>query len=153
MKRHLLPIMLAITALLSLGMFTSCGDDGPWYDGPGGWDNSFYDNRLIGTWELIQANESSVGPNDTNYLYFRGEGRGTYYYQERGQRYSEPLSYYCQESSSPSSMYQINLKYGNGNPTTMTYWFTNSGNSLWLQWLTNSGTITYLYQAVNGVPW
>lgn len=151
MKKSRLSLLAILLAVISCGaIFTSCDNDDPW-DGPG--PNAFYDNRLEGTWELYQANGHDVGPADTNYLYFNGDGRGTYYYLRNGREYSEPLAYFCQESLSPSSYYQINLRYGNDAPVTMSYWFTDRGYRLWLSWLTDSGTITYCYRPYQGYPW
>lgn len=156
MKKHyILTLGLGLlTAFLALSLSSCYSDDG-WDDGPGPWGNSFYDNRLNGWWELVQADDMLVGRYDTNYLDFLGDGRGYYYYYRNGQPYSERMRYYCQDSGNTSTIYQINLKYGNSAPTTMTYWFTdNNGRVLWLQWLTDSGrTVTYLYRRVGGAPW
>lgn len=146
-KLSLLTLGLMLLPALSL---TSCGED-DWYPSPPyGWD-SFYDNRLDGYWQLVQANDAPVGQFDTNWLYFNGNGRGMYYYYSKGERYSERIGYYCQDSSYGSSRYQINIQYEYGNPATMNYWFT--GSTLWMQWFTSNRTITYLYRPVNSVNW
>lgn len=153
MKKHLNHILLLIIfTALSTGFLSSCVTDDDWGYYPDG-GNAFYDSRLEGWWVLTQANGQNVTYYDTNYLEFLGSGRGYYYYYVNGREYSERMTYFCQESGSPSSRFQINLQYGNSQPTTMTYWFTDNNDSLWLQWLTASGTVTYLYRPYTGTPW
>lgn len=145
-------MLLAICSLA----FTSCDVEDEWYDGPSGWGNAFYDSRLEGIWQLVQADGIDVGRYDTNYLDFLGDGRGYYYYYRIGEPYSERMKYYCQESDSPSSRYQINLQYEYSSPVTMSYWFSDStGRVLWLSWYDNNidRTVTYLYRPVKGAPW
>ncbi|MDE5807264.1 MAG: hypothetical protein K2H76_04045 [Muribaculaceae bacterium] len=143
-------------AIIMIGMsvmFTSCDTDDYWYDGPG-WDNGgFYDTNLGGYWELVQVNSMDAEGYDKNFLYFNGRGWGTYYFYDNGRRYTEDTSYLCQYSNSGVSDYQINLQYGNGRPTTMNYWFTHGGNTLWLQWRDNGRPTTYVYDRINRAPW
>lgn len=145
----------ALVCLLSLS-FTSCvGDpDDAWWGGPPyGWD-TFNDSRLRGYWGLVQANSEPIGKNDANYLYFNGNGRGFYYYLNRGQQYAERIVYYSQESNTGTSNYQLNIQYEFSNPITVNYWFTHGGNTLWMQWRTNSGNVvTYVYDRWSGAPW
>lgn len=155
--RHLNPTLLGALLIAAIPLLlTSCYTDDDWYDDGPGWNNGFYDGRLEGWWELVQADGVNVGRYDTNYMDFLGGGRGYYYYYNNGHPYSERLTYYCQESASPSSRYQINIRYEDGTVSTMSYWFTDStGIALWLSWYDNSigRTVTYLYRPVNGAPW
>lgn len=121
---------------------------------PYGWDDTFYDSRLNGYWALDQINSSYVDGTEVNYLYFGGNGRGRYYYYDRGQRYWENTAYWCQNSVSGTSNYQINLQYETvGSPTTMNYWFTDSGRTLWMQWSNSGGVQTYVYRYYPSEPW
>ncbi len=154
MKRSLRnAIYGALAAMLLLPMLSSCVvDDGSWYPAPpSGWNNYFYDSYLTGRWQLVRANGMPVGPYDTNYMDFYGNGRGTYYYYERGRLYEEDMAYYCQRSGYGPSDTQINVQYEYGNPVTMWYWF--EGDFLYMQWTTNSGRVTYVYRPVSVVPY
>lgn len=132
--------------------FTACDTDDDYWWGDG-WGN-YRDPRLSGYWELVQYNSDPVDAGDANYLYFNGNGRGYYYYLDRGRRYVDPLYYSCQNSVSGASNYQINLQYGNGSPVTSSYWFTHGNNTLWLQWQTAGGRVqTYVYDRIPGAPW
>ncbi len=63
------------------------------------------------------------------------------------------MAYFCQKSGSTTTNYQINIQYEDGSESTMAYWFTDNGDSLWLQWMTTGGrTQTYIYARVNSVP-
>lgn len=139
-------------SLLSLLSLSSC-DDGYWDpDPPYGWNNSFYDSRLNGYWQLVQANSQVISGADTNYLFFNGSGRGVYYYYLNGRRFSEYTAYWCQQSGNGNSRYQINLQYQNGEASTMNYWFEGS-DLLWMQWRNQSGVQTYIYRYYPRAPW
>lgn len=145
---------LALTLGLCVGL-TSCDvDDGDWWGGPpSGW-NSFSDSRLDGYWGLVQYNSDYTDAGDANYLYFNGNGRGYYYYLQSGNRYTENLVYYCQESVTGTSNYQINIQYQYSSPVTMNYWFTHGGDTLWMQWRTAGGAVqTYVYDRMKSAPW
>lgn len=154
MKKSLRNLILGSTAALLLTpMFSSCTiDDDSWYPvPPNGWNNYFYDTALNGRWELVQANGRPVGPYDTNYMDFYGNGRGTYFYYENGRMYQENMAYYCQRSGYGPSDRQINVQYEYGNPVTMWYWF--NGNYLYMEWNTNYRRNTYVYRPVNYIPY
>lgn len=157
MKKTFLTSIIG-TAMLIGGcsaLFTSCVDDDYWpYSPPPGWGSDyFYDNRLNGEWELTQANSRPVGMYETNYMDFLGNGRGRYYYYHNSRPYSEEMAYFCQRSNSNTTNYQINVQYEDGSASTMAYWFTDNGNTLWLQWLSGNQTVTYLYSRVYSIPW
>lgn len=153
MKKRILKILSFIVVVVAMPMlFTSCETDDYWYDGPG-WSDTFYDSSLNGFWELVQVNSVDVVGTQKNYLYFGGRGSGYYYFWENGNRYTDNTYYVCQYSNSGISDYQINLQYGYGRPTTMNYWFTHGGNTLWLQWRENGRPTTYVYDRINGRPW
>lgn len=145
--------LMMLSILLCAGM-TSCDSDDDWWGNPpAGW-NSFSDSRLDGYWGLVQYNSETVTSADANYLYFNGNGRGYYYYLSNGQKYVENMAYYCQNSNTGTSDYQINIRYEYSNPSTMNYWFTNSGNTLWMQWRTGNGAVqTYVYNRMSSAPW
>lgn len=148
-------LMALFTALvLSVGL-SSCYVDTGWMpQPPGGWYDTFYDSRLNGYWQLQAINGSYVSRYDVNYLYFGGAGRGRYYYYDRGQAFWENTAYWCQDSTNPSTRYQINLQYETtGQPTTMNYWFEDGGYTLYMQWFSGSGYQTYVYRAINYAPW
>lgn len=152
--RTLLPLLL-----LSVGftlLMSSCEpvDDGWGYNPPPGWgSNYFFDSRLEGSWELVQANSQPVDSYDTNYMEFYGRGHGGYFYYSRNRLISEDMAYFCQRSGSTTTNYQINIQYEDGSESTMAYWFTDNGDSLWLQWMTTGGrTQTYIYARVNSIP-
>lgn len=145
--------LVILSALFCAGL-SSCGDDDSWWSGPpSGWD-TFHDSRLDGYWGLSQYNGDSVTSDDANYLYFNGNGRGYYYYLQGGREYTENIVYYCQDSNSGTSNYQINIQYQNSNPSTMNYWFTHDGDTLWMQWSTSGGAVqTYVYDRMSSAPW
>lgn len=148
-------IMAACLAImLAVGMSSCYVDDG-WYPSPpNGWNDTFYDSRLNGFWQLRQINSQNVVGYSVNYLYFAGNGRGRYYYYENGLRHWEETAYWCQSSVSGTSNYQINLQYEySGQPSTMNYWFTNGGRSLWMQWSNSGGVQTYVYDYYPNAPW
>lgn len=139
-------------ALLLLGVTSSCGS--VWWepDPPPGWNNTFYDRYLTGTWRLVQANSTLVSASSANYLQFAGNGRGYYYYYSNGRPCTERISYWC-EYIGGSTASRIYIQYQNSPSATMNYWFTD-GNVLWMQWTdANGGIMTYQYRAVSGAPW
>lgn len=139
---------------MAIGL-SGCYYDSGWSPAPpSGWDDTFYDSRLNGYWQLVQINGGAVGPYDTNYLFFGGAGRGRYYYFDRGVKYWEETAYWCQYSNTGQTDYQINLQYENTwQPTTMNYWFTDRGYTLWMQWRNSMGLQTYVYRAIDYAPW
>lgn len=143
---------LVIMALTTLSSCTD--DDGPWWDNPSyGWD-TFSDPRLEGYWQLVQFNSDAVSPGAANFMYFNGDGRGYYYYFDNGIRQTERLRYWCQDSYSGASNYQINIQYQYSSPLTTSYWFTHGNNTLWMQWQTAGGRVqTYVYDRINTAPW
>lgn len=156
MKKILLKVAgLMSVVILSLTCLTSCYDpDNTWWGDPGyGWD-SFNDTRLQGYWQLVQYNSDPVSAANANYMYFNGSGYGYYYYLDNGYREREQLRYWCQDSNSGASNYQINIQYQYSSPLTTSYWFTHGNNTLWLQWQTSGGRVqTYVYDRINGAPW
>lgn len=153
-NNHLYSLIgFATLVVLALGAFMACDDDDSWDpSAPPGW-NTFYDRRLNGCWELEQANGRQVYGMDVNYLDFYGNGRGRYFYYTDGQRDSERMAYWCQDSYSGVSNYQMNIKYEYSSPSTVNYWFTDSGYRLWMQWGTGGGVVTYVYRAVDVPGW
>lgn len=150
MKKHLLS--LAFIALI-LSWLPSCGDINVWDpEPPGGWNDTFYDSNLTGCWQLYQVNSNYVRGDEVNYMYFNGDGRGTYFYYNRGYQETERLAYWCQRSVSGTSSLQINIEYEYGNPSTMNYWFSDS-YTLWMQWRNSYGVQTYVYKYINHIPW
>lgn len=147
MKKTLL-ILPFIAMMLIL---VSC--EGDYWDPapPNGW-NTFYDRDLNGCWQLYQVNSQYVRGDEVNYMEFYGDGRGIYYYYDRGFRDSERLAYWCQRSVSGTSTLQINIQYEYGSPSTMNYWFTDR-DTLWMQWRNSYGVQTYVYKYINTVPW
>lgn len=148
-------LLLALVMVLSGLTLTSCYVDSSWSPAPPyGWNDTFYDQRLNGYWELVEVNGRGVGGYDVDFLYFNGYGRGTYFYYYNGRRMWETTAYWCQDAVSGSSYYQINLQYEtSGSPTTMNYWFGDRGYTLFMQWRTSYGVQTYVYRAINGAPW
>lgn len=157
-KRSLLFAMAALllTIVCSTALTSCVADDDLWpFSPPPGWgSNYFYDSRLDGSWELTQANSTPVSSRDVNYLEFFGGGHGRYYYYSYGEPMSEKMGYFCQQSNSNTTNYQINVQYENGSASTMAYWFTDNNRTLWLQWRDDrSGqVITYLYTRVYDIP-
>ncbi len=148
MKKKLL--YLPIIGMLLL-LLPSC-DVNYWNpEPPSGWD-TFYDQDLTGCWQLYQVNSNYVRGDEVNYMYFNGDGRGTYYYWDRGYQETERLAYWCQRSVSGASTLQINIKYEYGSPSTMNYWFSDN-DTLWMQWRNSYGVQTYVYKYINRVPW
>ncbi len=148
MKKKLL--YLPIIGMLLL-LLPSC-DVNYWNpEPPSGWD-TFYDQDLTGCWQLYQVNSNYVRGDEVNYMYFNGDGRGTYYYWDRGYQETERLAYWCQRSGSGASTLHINIKYEYGSPSTMNYWFSDN-DTLWMQWRNSYGVQTYVYKYINRVPW
>lgn len=134
---------------------TSCYVDVGWDPvPPNNWNSTFFDNRLNGYWRLSQINSQYVNGYAVNYLYFNGNGRGRYYYYDNGGRFWENTAYWCQNASYGTTNYQINLQYEtSGSPTTMNYWFTDNGDTLWMQWRNSYGLQTYIYTYYGYAPW
>lgn len=148
-------ILMTVMAIISIAGLTSCYVDDGWEPAPPyGWNDTFYDSRLTGYWKLEQINSQLIDGYEVNFLYFNGNGRGRYYYYDNGQRYWENTAYWCQNSVSGTSNYQINLQYETvGSPTTMNYWFTDNNRNLWMQWRNSGGVQTYVYTYYPGQPW
>lgn len=159
MKKAAFRIFAGIALLAASFGLTSCDDD-PWYDDwggnyypPNGWNDTFYDSRLNGYWELIQYNSYPVHPDDANWFYFHGNGRGQYFYLQNGDEYTQRMRYWCQYSNTGTSRYQINIQYEDGSAETTNYWFPDN-NTLMMQWMTAGGrTETYVYDRVGYAPW
>jgi len=146
-------MIVAVVAVAAMLGFSSCGDDDYWNPyPPNGWNNVFYDSDLTGSWMLVQDNFGNVPPSRTNYLYFNGRGRGNYYYYENGNLYNSRIAYWCEDFYGSGSNPEINIQYDNGQASTMSYWFSNNYNYLWMRWSTNQGIITYCYQYVDRIP-
>lgn len=148
-------IVLAVSLLTGATLLTGCAVDFGWDPTPPyGWNNTFYDNALNGCWRLTTINSQYVSGYAVNYLYFGGNGRGEYLYYDNGRRYVENTAYWCQATNMGNSGYQINLQYENDYaPTTMNYWFTDGGNTLWMQWRNSYGLQTYTYTYEPRMPW
>lgn len=146
MKKTLLTITMTLVALLGAIGLSGCGDD----DGTWG-DNIYYDPALRGSWQLVQVNGQNVGGYDTNYLTFYGRGSGLYYFFSNGYLVREQTSYWCAEGYTRDT---ITINYADGQTSTMNYWFSAGGSSLWMQWQTLSGqTVLYRYVLVSSVPY
>lgn len=159
MKKHSLIYVMAtllLTIFCSTALTSCVGDVDLWpFSPPPGWgSNYFYDSRLEGSWQLTQANSTPVGRYDVNYLEFFGGGHGRYYYYSNGQPESERMGYFCQQSNSNTTNYQINVQYEDGSASTMAYWFSDNNRTLWLQWKESrtGQIITYLYTRVYDIP-
>lgn len=141
-----------VLAMLLAVVTSACGDIDYWDPvGPTGWN--FNDTRLQGYWQLVEINGGAVTGYDTNYLEFFGNGRGEYYYYRNATPRSEDIAYWCQNAEYGDSRYQINIQYANGSASTMNYWFSSSGNTLYLRWNSTNGIYTYAYARVSGVNW
>ncbi|MEZ3518407.1 MAG: hypothetical protein K1V75_00495 [Muribaculaceae bacterium] len=134
---------------------TGCAVDVGWDPTPPyGWDDTFYDPSLEGCWRLHSINSRYVSGYSVNYLYFNGRGRGEYLYYTDGRPCTENTAYWCQHSTSGNSYYQINIQYESSySPTTMNYWFTDGGDTLWMQWRNSYGLQTYVYVYDPRMPW
>lgn len=150
--RRILSIVVVIAGAL---MMTGCSVDVGWNPlPPNGWNNTFYDSALDGCWRLTTINSQYVSGYSVNYLYFGGYGSGEYLYYDNGRRYVERTAYWCQRVNNGNSGYQINLQYESDySPTTMNYWFTYNGDTLWMQWRNSYGLQTYTYTYEPRVPW
>ncbi|MDE6648760.1 MAG: hypothetical protein K2K45_02395 [Muribaculaceae bacterium] len=148
MKKNLLCLPIVAVLLLTL---SSCDVEYWNPEPPNGW-NTFYDSNLRGCWQLYQVNSDYVRGDEVNYMYFNGDGRGTYFYYDRGYQETERLAYWCQRSVSGTSSLQINIQYEYGSPSTMNYWFSDA-DTLWMQWRNSYGVQTYVYKYVSRVPW
>ncbi len=150
--------LIAVAAIAGgATMLTGCvGDfDYGWNPTPPyGWNNTFYDSALTGCWRLAMVNSQPVAGYQVNYMSFDGRGRGEYFYYDNGRRYVENTAYWCQRSSGGNSYYQVNIQYEtSGSPTTMNYWFTDNGDTLWMQWRNSYGLQTYIYYYQDYLPW
>lgn len=143
----LLGILLAVIGSMSM---TSCVGD--W--GPVPPTTNQYDSRLNGYWQLVRINGYPIYGYDVNYMFFNGNGWGVYYYYLNNRRYSESLSYWCQNSVNNISYYQVNVKYQNtASLSTMNYSFSNGSNTLYLQWYDGGRLQTYTYTRYPYAPW
>ena len=136
LRRQASRIFMMLLLAVGSATLTGCSVDVGWDpDPPYGWNNTFYDSALDGCWRLTTINSQYVSGYAVNYLYFGGNGRGEYLYYDNGRRYVENTAYWCQRNNSASG-YQINLQYETAySPTTMNYWFTDGGDTLWMQWI------------------
>ncbi|MDE6342852.1 MAG: hypothetical protein K2K93_11105 [Muribaculaceae bacterium] len=142
---------MACVASLAI-LFSGCGYVDAWDpEPPYGVNDTFYDSDLDGCWQLYQINGEQVRRDQVNYMQFYGNGRGMYYYYDRGYLENEKLAYWCQRSVSGTSTRQINIKYEYDNPSTMNYWFTNR-DTLWMQWRNSYGVQTYVYVWIDRIP-
>lgn len=142
----------ATLALIFMTLLSSCGDIDVWApSGPTGWD--FQDQRLTGYWQLANVNGEPVGGYKSNFLEFYGDGSGRYYYYRNATPRSERIAYWCQNANSGYSRYQINIQYQSGQASTMNYWFSDSGRTLYMRWNSSNGIYTYAYARVSGVNW
>lgn len=149
-------LLAAVMVILGTGLSSCYIDGGIWSPSPPyDWNNTFYDQNLNGYWQLVQINGRNVSGYDVNYLYFNGNGRGRYYYYNRGTRYWENTAYWCQDAVSGTTYYQINLQYEtSGQPTTMNYYFADRGRTLVMRWQTYNGTVVqYVYTSIPYAPW
>ena len=156
---HIRRIAFTIAGALAMAAgslwLTSCTVGVGWDPTPPyGWDNTFYDSNLTGCWRLTTVNSSYVSGYSVNYLYFNGDGRGEYFYYDDTRPYTENIAYWCQHAVSGSSNYQINVQYESSySPTTMNYWFSDGGHTLWMQWRNSYGIQTYTYTYEPRIPW
>lgn len=157
LNKNLFVLLGVLLAFGCSSLLTSCvpGDDDYWpFYPPSDWGtNYFYDRQLEGSWELRQINGYTVTGYETNYMDFYGGGHGRYYSYVGGRLVWENMAYFCQYGASTSSTDLINIQYSYGDPSTMSYWFSDN-YSLWLQWRDNrTGTVqTYLYERINAIP-
>lgn len=149
MKKRIL--LLPLFAVLML-LLPSCEVDYWNPEPPNGWNDIRYDQRLNGCWQLYQVNSDYVSGDQINYMQFYGNGRGMYFYYDRGYQYTEKMAYWCQPAVSGNTTWQINVQYEYGSPSTMNYWFTDA-YTLWMQWRNSYGLQTYVYKYTNHVPW
>ncbi len=140
----------AVIVLLMTTVLSGCGDDFVWSPtGPTGWN--FEDSRLSGYWQLAQVNGYPVRGYDTNYLDFYGDGWGRYYYYRNSTPRSQRIAYWCQQSNNAYSYYQINIQYEDGQASTMNYWFSDGGRTLYMRWNSSAGIQTYAYVRVSNI--
>lgn len=154
-KRYTLPLLSLILAVGASTALSSCAIDVGWDPTPPyGWNNSFYDSALDGCWRLTSINSQYVSGYTVNYLYFNGDGRGEYLYYDHGRQCVENTAYWCQPAGGGNSYYQINIQYESSySPSTMNYWFTDGGDTLWMQWRDRYGLQTYVYVYEPRMPW
>lgn len=148
LQRFIAPLVLSVTLL---PLLSGCTVESNWWSDPGsGW--GYNDPRLAGNWVLVQYNSDNVAPGQANYLQFDGRGYGYYFYYDRGYLDRERLRYWCQNSVSGTSYYQINIQYEYSNPLTTNYWFTHGNNTLWMQWRAGGTVQTYVYDRIDYIP-
>lgn len=146
------PRLGAMMVLVIAAILSGCGEVDIWApSGPSGWD--FQDQRLNGYWQLKNVNDKAVIGYKTNYLEFYGNGSGRYYYYWNATPRTERIAYWCQEANAGYSRYQINIQYQSGHASTMNYWFSSSGRTLYLQWNSPNGIQTYAYARVSSLNW
>lgn len=143
---------LAAIALMAVTGITSCddGDDGYWWGPDTG--NSYYDSNLLGTWRLIQINEQTVAPSQTNYLEFTANGGGYYFYYSGGIQATQRIRWICNAGFNRDT---LTIQYQDGHQSTMNYYFTAGTDYLYLNWTTYTGRqMTYCYQYMGSfIPW
>lgn len=153
MKKRWMSVLRLTVVAAGLAMtLGSCTVDGWGPLPPTGW-NTFYDQRLNGKWQLVQANGRPVTGYAVNYMAFYGSGSGMYYYYSQGYPYRERMAYWCQQGGSVSNQYEINIQYEGGGASTMNYWFTDGGSRLWMSWMDGGSTVTYVYAPVSYINW
>lgn len=135
-------VLFTFIAFLSLSIFSSCEEDDVYYD---------YDYNLTGYWMLVEDDYGYVPEDETNFLYFNGNGFGSYFYYDRGRLYEMRLNYWCMANPYPGQDDELNIEYEDGTGATMNYWFERNYNFLTLSWYTDRGRETYVYQRVNGI--
>lgn len=149
LRRRLFGALMILFITLTL---SGCDDDYVWAPtGPSGWN--YQDSALTGYWQLAQVNGYGVTGYKTNYLDFYGNGRGMYYFYRNSTPRSERIAYWCQPANSGYTPYQINIQYENGQASTMNYWFSDSGRTLYMRWNSPNGIMTYAYVRVSNIGW
>lgn len=114
---------------------------------------AFYDSRLYGYWRLVEINYRPIYAEQANYLFFNGSGSGMYFYYDMGRRYQERMTYKCYGSSRYNDN-ELSIWYEyDTSPSTMTYYFNNSGNNLVMQFYDRGVPTTYVYTRMNYAPW
>ncbi len=136
--------------LFVMTLLSSCDDADVYYPGVGG---DYIDPRLDGYWQLVNVNGSAVGGYESNFLEFYGDGYGRYYYYRNGTPRSQKIAYWCQQSNYGYSDYQVNIRYQDGQASTMNYWFSDGGRTMYMRWNSAGGVYTYAYARVSGVGW
>ena len=142
----LVALLFALTCSVSL---TSCEDDDYYWSVP---SNGYIDSGLIGTWQLVQINGRFVNQFEANYFSFNSNGYGRYYYYVNGRPYAEGINYWCEYDYRGGNNWLM-IDYPDQS-TEQQYWFSDGGNSLWMQFVDGRGqVITYRYQWIDYAPW